>query len=86
MSNDVTTVSGSSSPHNIQDLFLNGARRERLEVTIQLVTGTQLDARIKSFDRFAVVVDHDGFDQLIFKHAIVSIRPAKAVGSGSPTT
>jgi RNA chaperone Hfq len=55
-------------------------------VTIQLVTGTQLDARIKSSDRFAVVVDHDGFDRLIFKHAIVSIRPSKAVGSDSSTT
>ena len=86
MSNDVNATSVSSSPHSIQDLFLNGARRERLEVTIQLVTGAQLDARIKSFDRFAVVVDQGGFDQLIFKHAIVSIRPARAVGADAPTT
>ena len=48
--------------------------------------GTQFDARIKSFDRFAVVVEHDGSDQLIFKHAIVSIRPAKAVRPASPTS
>ena len=40
--------------------------------------GTQVEARIKSFDRFAVVVEHDGADHLIFKHAIALIRPAAA--------
>ncbi len=83
MSNDVDAV---SPPHNIQDLFLNGARRERLEVTVQLMNGTLFDARIKSFDRFAVVVDHGGSDELIFKHAIASIRPAKATQSTSSTS
>ena len=84
MSNDVSTVAPPA--HNIQDVFLNGARRERLDVAIQLMDGTQFDARIKSSDRFAVVVEHDGSDQLIFKHAIVSIRPAKAVRPASPTS
>ena len=67
-----------ASPHNIQDLFLNGARRERLALTIQLMDGTSLDATIKSFDRFSVVVDHGGADTLIFKHAIALMRPAGA--------
>ena len=84
MSNDVNTVAFPA--HNIQDVFLNGARRERLDVAIQLMDGTQFDARIKSFDRFAVVVEHDGSDQLIFKHAIVSIRPAKTVRPASPAS
>ena len=66
---------------NIQDVFLNGARRTQLNVAIQLMDGRKIDARIKSFDRFAVVVEHDGSDQLIFKHAIVSICPSKAVNS-----
>ena len=83
MSSDVNTVA--SPAHNIQDVFLNGARRERLDVAIQLMDGTKFDARIKSFDRFAVVVEHDGLDQLIFKHAIVSIRPARPVRPASPT-
>jgi host factor-I protein len=68
----------SASPHNIQDLFLNGARREKLVVTIQLMDGSAFDATIKSFDRFAVVVEHDGADYLIFKHGIALIRPAQA--------
>ena len=82
MSNEVETPSPS---RDIQSLFLNGARRERLEVTIQLVTGAQVEARIKSFDRFAVVVDRDGSDELIFKHAIASIRPDREVRSDSRT-
>ncbi len=64
------------SAQNIQDLFLNGARRERLAVTIQLMDGSRLDGTIKSFDRFSVVLEHDGVDQLVFKHAIAHIRPA----------
>ena len=71
------------SVHNIQDLFLNGARRERLEVTVRLMDGTEFDVRIKSFDRFAVVVEQNGFDRLIFKHAIASIRPAKALSANT---
>lgn len=60
---------------NLQDTFLNGARRERLRVAIRLMDGTEVDGRIKSFDRFAVLVDHNGVDSMLFKHAIVSIRP-----------
>ena len=73
----------SQAASNIQDLFLNGARRERLAITVQLMDGTEIDARIKSFDRFAVVVEQDGFDRLVFKHAIASIRPA-ASGPSTP--
>ena len=75
-----TDDGASASPHNIQDVFLNGARRERLSVTIQLMDGSCLNATIKSFDRFAVVVNHAGVDHLIFKHAIALIRPANAPG------
>ncbi len=60
---------------NLQDTFLNGARRERLRVAIRLMDGTEVDGRIKSFDRFAVLVEHDGTDSMLFKHAIASIRP-----------
>ena len=77
---------GSSFQHNIQDVFLNGARREQLLVTIQLMDGGSLDATIKSFDRFAVVVDHDGADHLIFKHAIALMRPADAAAKGASVT
>jgi len=69
----VTEPRVSSDQANIQDLFLNQARRERLTVLIHLIDGRSLEARIKGFDRFALVLDVDGLDQLVFKHAIATI-------------
>jgi len=69
---------------NIQEVFLNGARRDRLLVSIVLMDGSRVEARIKSFDRFAVVVEHDGVDHLVFKHAIALIRPARSSASPLP--
>jgi host factor-I protein len=68
-----------SAPPNIQDAFLNYARRERLAVTVHLLDGRRLDARIKNFDRFAVVVEVDGADQLVFKHAIATIATERSI-------
>ena len=59
---------------NIQDVFLNYARREKLAVHIRLMDGTEFDGRVKNFDRFAVIVEHAGADHMIFKHAIATIR------------
>lgn len=70
-----------SSQPNIQDVFLNYARRERLPVTIHLLDGRSFDVRIKNFDRFAVVVEVDGGDHLIFKHAISTIGTQRAVAN-----
>jgi len=64
---------------NIQDAFLNYARRERLAVTIHLIDGRVLDARIKQFDRFAVIVEVGQADQLVFKHAIATIVTDRSV-------
>ena len=58
---------------NIQDAFLNSTRRERIPVTMTLMDGNVLNGRIKSFDRFSVLLDSNGQDVLIFKHAIASI-------------
>ncbi len=58
---------------NIQDAFLNSARRERVPVVINLLQGSTLSGRIKSFDKFSVLLDVGGPDVLIFKHAISSI-------------
>jgi host factor-I protein len=66
---------------NIQDVFLNFARRERLAVTIQLMSGDSLEGRIKNFDRFAVIVEVGGADHMLFKHAIASIRSPRAVAN-----
>jgi host factor-I protein len=64
---------------NIQDVFLNYSRRERLPVVVHLLDGRELEARIKNFDRFALIVEHNGQDHLIFKHAIATIRPPRSV-------
>jgi host factor-I protein len=66
---------------NIQDVFLNFARRERLAVTIQLMTGEKLEGRIKNFDRFAVIVELAGADHMLFKHAIASIKTPRPVAN-----
>lgn len=70
-----------SAAPNIQDVFLNYARRERLNVTIQLMAGESLEGRIKNFDRFAVIVEVAGADHMIFKHAIATIRTPRPVAN-----
>jgi host factor-I protein len=71
--------SSSSSQPNIQDVFLNYARRERLPVTLHLLDGRSFEVRIKNFDRFAVIVDVNGSDHMIFKHAIATIATERSV-------
>lgn len=62
---------------NIQDAFLNSTRRERIPVTMTLMDGNMMSGRIKSFDKFSVLLDVNGQDVLIFKHAIASIALEK---------
>jgi host factor-I protein len=66
-------VDTKSSPQNIQDAFLNTARREKDTVTIHLLNGVTVSGRIKSFDRFSVLLEQGREEQLIFKHAISTI-------------
>jgi host factor-I protein len=71
------TAESRAADPNIQDVFLNHVRREKLTVTIRMMDGSELEGRIKNFDRFAVVLDHAGADHMIFKHAIAAIRTPK---------
>lgn len=65
---------------NLQDLFLNQLRKEKVNVTIFLLSGFQLKGVIKGFDNFTLVVEtENNKQQLIYKHAISSILPAKAI-------
>ena len=66
---------------NIQDVFLNYVRREKLVVAIRMMDGSELEGRIKNFDRFALILDQSGTDHLIFKHAIAAIKTPKAVSN-----
>ena len=70
-----------SSQPNIQDVFLNYVRREKLTVTIRMMDGSEIEGRIKNFDRFALVLDQGGTDHMIFKHAIAAIKTPKPVSN-----
>ena len=63
---------------NIQDSFLNTARKERHNITIYLVSGVKLTGRIRSFDKYSVVLETSNQEQLIFKHAISTVVIARA--------
>ncbi|MGA2002360.1 MAG: RNA chaperone Hfq [Terriglobales bacterium] len=73
---------------NIQDSFLNTARKERHNITIYLVSGVKLTGRIRSFDKYSVVLETSNQEQLIFKHAISTVVIARgaahAHGEGKP--
>ena len=64
---------------NLQDSFLNQARKEKLVVTMFLMNGFQLRGIIRGFDGFTVLLDSEGKQQLIYKHAISTIVPPKPV-------
>ena len=68
---------------NLQDLFLNQARRERWVITMFLMNGFQLHGVVRGFDSFTVVLDSDGRQQLIYKHAISTVVPPRPLALDS---
>lgn len=58
---------------NIQDTFLNTARKDKSPITIYLMSGVKLSGRIRSFDKYSVVLETNNQEQLIFKHAISTV-------------
>ena len=81
---------------NIQDAFLNNARKEKSVITIYLLSGVKLSGRIKSFDKYSLVLETNNQEQLIFKHAVSTVvtlksshsygGPAPAAAQGAPHT
>ena len=65
---------------NLQDSFLNQVRKENVGVTIHLVDGFQIKGSVKGFDNFTVVLDVMGKQQMVYKHAISTITPARPIG------
>lgn len=63
---------------NIQDSFLNNARKDKGVVTIYLLSGVKLSGRIKSFDKYSLVMETSNQEQLIFKHAISTVVTTRA--------
>ncbi|MEP7367420.1 MAG: RNA chaperone Hfq [Acidobacteriota bacterium] len=70
-------------PQNIQEAFLNAARKERTFLTIYLMSGVKLSGRIRSFDKYSVVLESNNQEQLIFKHAISTVVVAKPTHHGA---
>ncbi len=64
---------------NLQDIFLNHARKEKIPITVFLTNGFQFKGMVRGFDNYTVIVESEGKQELIFKHAISTIIPARAV-------
>jgi len=71
---------------NIQDSFLNNARKDKIVLTIYLMSGVKLSGRIKSFDKYSLVLETNNQEQLIFKHAISTVVTQKSSHSYSTSS
>ena len=68
-----------TKPENLQDRFLNQARRDKMTLTLFLINGFQIRGTIVSFDQFAVLLLSEGKQNLIYKHAISTIQPSETL-------
>jgi host factor-I protein len=64
---------------NIQDTFLNTVRKDKTPITIYLVSGVKLTGKIRSFDKYSVLLENNSQEQLIFKHAISTVVSSRNV-------
>ncbi len=71
-------------PVNLQDTFLNQLRKENILATIFLVNGYQIKGIVRSFDQFTVLIEVEGKQQLVYKHAISTVIPARHVSLQQP--
>lgn len=69
------------TPINLQDAFLNQVRKEGIQTTVYLINGFQLKGVIKGFDNFTVILDSDGKQMLIYKHAMSTVTPLRPVNT-----
>ena len=65
--------------NNIQDFILNQARKEKQTITIYLSNGVPLKGKVISFDNYTIVIEHEGKQSMIYKHAITTIIPEKSI-------
>lgn len=64
---------------NLQDIFLNQARKEKMPVTIFLTNGFQFRGVVQGFDNFTIVLDSEGKQNLVYKHAVSTIVPSRPI-------
>ncbi len=72
----------SKPAQNIQDTFLNTVRKDKSPITIYLVSGVKLTGKIRSFDKYSVLLENNSQEQLIFKHAISTVVSGRAGAHG----
>lgn len=68
-----------NKPVNLQDVFLNTLRKEKIDVTVFLMNGFQIKGIIRGYDSFVILIESDGRQQVIYKHAVSTISPARPV-------
>jgi host factor-I protein len=69
---------------NIQDTFLNQLRKDNIPVTVYLTNGFQIRGQVRAFDNFTIVIDSDGKQQMVYKHAISTFTPMRNVSLHQP--
>ena len=69
---------------NIQDVYLNTVRKEKVPVTVFLISGVKLIGKIKGFDKYSVILEANNQEQLIFKHAISTVTTVKMASVSAP--
>lgn len=68
---------------NLQDAFLNQLRKENILVTIFLINGFQLKGTVRGFDNFTVILESDGKQLMVYKHAISTLSPTRPVNTSA---
>lgn len=68
---------------NLQDAFLNQLRKENIPVTIFLINGFQLKGSVRGFDNFTVILESEGKQMMVYKHAISTVSPVRPVNTSS---
>lgn len=67
------------SSNNLQDVFLNQSRKNKIQVSIHLLNGFNIKGLVLGFDNFTVILEVEGKQQMVYKHAISTISPSKPV-------
>lgn len=69
----------SKQQKNLQDLFLNAARKDKISITVYLMNGVPIKGRVLSFDNFTILIEVEKKQNLIYKHAVSTILPSKPI-------
>ena len=79
------SVMSAEKTQNVQDVFLNHIRKNKIPVTIFLINGVKLQGVIASFDNFSLLLRRDGHVQLVYKHAVSTVMPSTVVRLYEPS-